>query len=176
MIERALAIPGLTSDDDVRWLADQARTRQVIIDIGPYRGRSTRALADASTGVVYAVDNWNASINRGRPDTVARAACFENLADLIETMKIRLYDWNSQLGIPPPMVRLEADMLWIDADHTYVGVKSDILTFAPLVLPGGLICGHDYNVHHPEVMRAVDEIYGSRVRSLGLHRSIWWVE
>lgn len=178
VIERALAIPGLTSDDDVRWLADQARTRRTIIDIGPYRGRSTRALADASprSGVVYAIDNWNASINHGRPDTAARTQCYQNLRDLRNAGKVVLIEHDSQAGFPDLLRDVVADMLWIDADHSYDAVTSDCRTYAPLVRPGGLVCGHDYSVHHRDVMRAVDEIYGTRVRSLGIHRSIWWVD
>lgn len=173
-VTRALAITGRTSDDDVRWLADQAATRKVIVEIGPYMGRSTRALAEATYGVVYAIDNWNAAINAWKPDTNARAACYKNLEDLLG-WKVHLIEHNSQDGVPPGLHGVSADMLWIDGDHSYEAVRSDIQQFAPLVTPGGLVCGHDYSSWHPEVMKAVDEAYGERVRSLGIHRSIWWV-
>ena len=35
------------------------------------------------------------------------------------------------------------DLLFIDGDHSYEGVKQDYLTYAPLVLDGGLIVLHD---------------------------------
>jgi predicted O-methyltransferase YrrM len=35
------------------------------------------------------------------------------------------------------------DLLFIDADHTYEGVKSDFAMYAPLVRPGGLVVLHD---------------------------------
>jgi len=35
------------------------------------------------------------------------------------------------------------DLLWIDADHSYAGVKQDVEMYAPLVRPGGLIALHD---------------------------------
>jgi predicted O-methyltransferase YrrM len=174
-IERALAITGRTSDDDVRWLAEQARQRPVIIELGPYQGRSTRALADASPGVVYAIDNWNAAINHWQPDRNARAACHQNLADLIAIEKVFLIEHDSQAGAPARLDGVQADMLWIDADHSYEAVRSDIRTYAPFVKPGGLVCGHDYSCWHPEVVRAVDEAYGTRVQTLSIHRSIWWV-
>lgn len=174
MIERALAIQGRTSDDDVRWLADQAASRAVIVEIGPYMGRSTRALAEATYGVVYALDNWNAAINQWKPDTNARAACQENLADLLG-WKVHLLEHNSQDGVPELLRGVAVDMLWIDGDHSYEAVRSDIRTFAPLVKHGGLVCGHDYSVWHPEVVKAVDEAYGTRVKTIDIHRSIWWV-
>lgn len=171
---RALAIPGLTSDDDVRWLAAQAAGRDVIVEIGSFKGRSTRALADACPGVVYAIDDWNATLC-GHADTGARAAFHANLADLLGT-KVIAFEHNSQLGIPAALRTVAVDMLWIDGDHSYAAVRSDIGCFGPLVRPGGLICGHDYSVHRPEVVRAVDEAFGRhRVQTLGIHRSIWWV-
>ena len=35
------------------------------------------------------------------------------------------------------------DLLWIDGDHSYDGVKQDLETYAPLVRAGGMIALHD---------------------------------
>lgn len=42
------------------------------------------------------------------------------------------------------------DLLFIDGDHTYEGVKRDFEDYAPLVREGGLIAFHDI-VEHPRV-------------------------
>lgn len=47
------------------------------------------------------------------------------------------------------------DFVFIDADHTYEGVKQDIDTYYPKVKIGGMILGHDN--HWPTVKRAIDE-------------------
>jgi len=41
----------------------------------------------------------------------------------------------------------KADMLFIDGDHTYDGVKADYEMYSPLVRPGGLIGFHDICQH-----------------------------
>jgi predicted O-methyltransferase YrrM len=40
------------------------------------------------------------------------------------------------------------DLLFIDADHTYQGVKRDFELYGPLVRPGGLVAFHDICHHH----------------------------
>jgi predicted O-methyltransferase YrrM len=44
----------------------------------------------------------------------------------------------------------EVDFLFIDADHTYNGVKRDFELYSPLVRPGGVIALHDI-CNHPRM-------------------------
>ena len=53
------------------------------------------------------------------------------------------------------------DMVFLDADHSYEGVKADLAAWLPKVKPGGWIGGHDYANTDPRfrfgVTEAVDE-------------------
>ena len=50
--------------------------------------------------------------------------------------------------------------VFIDGDHGYSAVKTDIKTWHPKVRPGGYIVGHDYlSPFHPGVKQAVDECF-----------------
>ena len=51
------------------------------------------------------------------------------------------------------------DFCFIDANHTYEFVKKDIEAFLPKMKPGGVMAGHDYNMSHPGVIRAVNEMF-----------------
>ncbi len=44
----------------------------------------------------------------------------------------------------------EVDLLFIDGDHTYEGVKMDFQRYSPLVKKGGIIALHDIAEHPPE--------------------------
>ena len=52
----------------------------------------------------------------------------------------------------------EIDFVFIDADHTYKGVKADILAWMPKVRKGGYITGHDCD--NENIKRALVEIFG----------------
>jgi hypothetical protein len=57
------------------------------------------------------------------------------------------------------------DFVFIDADHSYDGCKSDIAAWLPKVKAGGWLCGHDYRnteCPFPGVERAVDEFAAKR--------------
>lgn len=46
---------------------------------------------------------------------------------------------------------LELDLLFIDADHSYDGVRRDFVLYGPLVRAGGLVVFHDICEHAPEL-------------------------
>lgn len=51
------------------------------------------------------------------------------------------------------------DVLFIDGDHSYEGVKPDFLLYRDLVRPGGLIFFHDIALHPPEQDCHVDRFW-----------------
>jgi predicted O-methyltransferase YrrM len=58
------------------------------------------------------------------------------------------------------------DLVFIDANHEYLEVRKDILSWLPKVRRGGLLAGHDYDQNIPMfsgVKQAVDEIFGRKI-------------
>lgn len=68
----------------------------------------------------------------------------------------------------------ELDFVFIDASHDYDSVKSDVESWHSKVRIGGIVSGHDYGGRKVGVKRAVDEVYGDRVRLAG--GLVWWVK
>jgi hypothetical protein len=52
---------------------------------------------------------------------------------------------------------LGVGLVYIDARHDYESVKLDIEAWASILIPGGILAGHDFDDHNPGVMRAVKE-------------------
>ncbi len=64
------------------------------------------------------------------------------------------------------------DFVWIDGDHTGEQVKRDIENYEPLIVPGGLIGGHDFG-QVPHLTERIKEKYGDRINTGG--DFTWWV-
>jgi len=169
-IERALEIPGWMSARELRWLAARAAESRDILEIGAWRGRSTRALADNTEGTVHVVDDWSgAGWDYGEDMANVRRRFRSNLLDHIETRRVYVFERSSAEAVEVLKHR-RFDLTFVDGDHRYEAVKRDLELWEPLTI--GLLCGHDFG-SMPGVAEAVTERFpeAERVKDT----SIWWV-
>jgi len=174
-VSRAAQVFGWMSGAELEWLGKQALDHLVIVELGSYLGRSTRALGDNTLGKVYAVDDWMGADTGDyeRPLTAERSnQMYEefrvNVADLIEAGIV--VPCKLQHGTESNALDLTPDMVFIDGDHSYEACRRDIQTWWPRLAPGGLLCGHD-SLHAP-VTRAVNESLASW--STAKETTIWY--
>ena len=102
-----------------------------IINIGSERGVSTLAmLEERPSATIFSID-----VEHGRGE-------IRNAKDAgLDTNRIiRLLGRSQEIGESWPY---EVDFIWIDGDHSYEGVKGDILVWAKRVIPGGVMAFHD---------------------------------
>jgi predicted O-methyltransferase YrrM len=174
-IKAALTVPGWMDQHCLEWLAKKAATRTRIVEVGCWMGRSTAALAENTSGVVFAVDTWLGSeehqseINAHAPDWLYREF-LKNMQPYINNLKVAPIRMSST-DAARTLSGEQFDMVFIDASHDYESVKADIIAWLPLIRLGGIICGHDRN--HPPVYRAVHEAFPERVEE---ETDIWFVQ
>jgi hypothetical protein len=65
----------------------------------------------------------------------------------------------------------EFDFVYIDGNHDFEYVKSDLELYYPLVKHGGILAGHDYSRSFPGVVEAVDEF--AHQHGLKLTEDLW---
>lgn len=67
------------------------------------------------------------------------------------------------------------DFVFIDANHLYEWVKTDIQVWTPKVRKGGIISGHDY-INKPKygVIKAVHECFVMQELHVNLRHKVWW--
>lgn len=175
-ISNAILIPGWTNEAELLWLAEQALTRHSIVEVGCWKGRSTRALADNTPGFVIAVDTWKGTPADGHYKELADKPGtwlynqFYNNCGYLSNVNMRQCESIAQARLLAALGRSAFDMIFIDAAHDYESVKADIVAWRPRLVPGGLLCGHDFDAGRPGVVQAVRELIPNIGRGPG---SIW---
>lgn len=173
-VAEAAGIDGWMSEAELAWLAGVAKGCRIIVEIGSWKGRSTKALAMHTGGVVYAIDDWRGDEHGSAelrqelaakgPDGV-HAEFLRNLEPEIRAGRVVVLRRRSAEAAPVLRELLGgrgADLVFIDAEHTRASVKHDIETYRPFLREGGLLAGHDYSGAWPGVVLAVDELVPGR--------------
>jgi precorrin-6B methylase 2 len=164
-------IKGWMTDEELIILQDLASKSKDIVEVGCWKGRSTKVLLETFSGTVYAVDHFLSSEN-----DLTELASFgldiynEFMKNVGHFPNLKVLRGNS-VDIAKEFDK-NVDMVFIDAGHEYEEVKADIEAWLPKC--NKIICGHDYSDDHPGVMKAVKEKFHDH--GINVNQSIWWVE
>lgn len=171
LISNAAKINGWMSHQELEFLARAARGLTKILEVGCFKGRSTRVLADNCSGNVYALDPWNGPY-RYEDGRVFLTMGDEHFKEFVKNTQScnniiicrgTLTEYVDHLPV--------MDFIFLDGDHRYEEVKSDINNSLKLLRSGGILAGHDYTHNDwPGVKKAVDELLGKTSHN----DSIWY--
>jgi predicted O-methyltransferase YrrM len=165
--------------DIVKQMPDSA----VMVEIGSWKGRSTACLGveiiNSGKGIcLICVDAWKyvpsteqpvssqAKFDKVYNEFVENTRLFENFLSIVRKDSVQAAGYFRDNSI---------DFVFIDALHTYEGVKADAEAWLPKVRPGGIIAGHDsFTRVHPGVKKAVDELFPNV--NLIPDQNVWWIK
>lgn len=113
------------------------------LNLGHGQGGSAMCLAAGLNylnmpGIVHSIDMF--STNSGHLKHVAEASLVRTGLD----QRVKLYR-GLTLKYVEMVSKMELSFLFIDADHSYEGVKADFLAFSPFVKINGAVAFHDTN-------------------------------
>jgi predicted O-methyltransferase YrrM len=171
-VVECLKIQGWKTQDELVWLARQAQKSKVVIDIGCWRGRTTKLMAAVMRhrGVLVAVDHLAVGYTgeTARNQILRTEGNLKILQDFLKNLDKEISEGLVQAifmdgdeareAVKNCLNGIRADFCWIDGDHKYEDVVADIKAYLPLMKPGGVFAGHDYEKSFPDVMRAVEEL------------------
>jgi hypothetical protein len=118
------------------------------VEIGSYRGQTTRFFADRTHRAIIAIDPFyekNGFPNH-RQEFLKNTAAFKNVSLLRMTS-----------GVGASHIQ-RASFAFIDAGHDYANVRFDLSAYAPKIVSGGILACHDTdNIDFAGTRRAVFE-------------------
>lgn len=88
---------------------------------------------------------------------------------LLEIFEDKIVWIHEMSDVAYKQIKEKLDFVYIDANHTYDFVKSDLTIYRDMVKDNGLVAGHDYG---DKVKKAVDELVSKD--KLKVEKSDWW--
>lgn len=183
-VAAGLAIQGWKSAEELAWMAEQASNAKIVIDVGCWRGRTTKTMASVCPGIIIAIERIDGpySDDTGRNEILKSVSQTSIFSDFFENLKNEVKEYRViPIFINAPEVyrhvkamlgETRVDFVWVDGDHAYPDVSQDIRIYGGLVQDGGILAGHDYEPSFPGVMKAVDELCPGFQRGPG---TSWWI-
>jgi predicted O-methyltransferase YrrM len=156
---------------------------KTIVEIGVWRGRfSDVLLSTMNPKKLYLVDPWIATSEDEAEDALTTAkngaqmeqihnAVNNRFSDQIEAGQVEIirdYSANALTAFDDGSI----DLIYIDGDHTYEAVKTDIQLAWQKIRPGGYIMLDDYHRQGwwgDGVLRAVHEFVGTQNGDIRIH-------
>jgi len=114
-----------------------------VCEIGSYLGASTYVLGAAACinkGRIFAIDTWDNEAMGAEAKVDTFSEFLNNIYEFRDVIQ-PIRGWSRDVAdrIPDGL-----DMVFIDGDHSYEAVLSDLLLYIPKLRRGGLIVMHDY--------------------------------
>jgi hypothetical protein len=179
-------IPGYITEREARFLMTAialAPASGASVEIGSFKGRSTAGLAYIARhyglGSVVAIDPHTCP-SPGDPSLGGDVSTFEHFTGNLRRAAL--------LGAVDPRQAYAADVakgwdrpirfLWIDGDHGYAAVQSDLRLFKPFLVAGAIVVMHDVLGTWEGPLRVFDEevLRGDGFGPAGFYGSIAWAQ
>lgn len=156
---------------------------KTMVEIGVARGHHSAHLLEAIPDLlVYSIDPWGYF-----PDEYDNMYSYHTLAD-----DEKLYRQAAELLKPfgrrsnilrctssraTRLINETLNMVHLDGDHSYEGIKEDIKNWWGKLKVGGILSGNAYGHNaHPGVAKAVNEFINKKGLKLNLEISlVWWI-
>jgi predicted O-methyltransferase YrrM len=127
-----------TEDETLDLLASYAKDAGYMVESGTYMGASAMVMLGVGVGHLWCVDKFMVA----GTEFVTRY----NLSQWIKNGRCELIIGDSERAgsMLAPHMTGKVDLIWVDDGHATEDVLRDIRCLKPLLKPGGVMLGHDW--------------------------------
>lgn len=160
------------TDSETKLLRGIATNSRSVVEVGVYEGATSREIVDVMRpdGRLYLIDPYSPGtrIERWIGFSAARHIALRTVRDHRD--KVRFVRQTSLAAASSLKLDHPADLIFIDADHSYQAVSDDFRAWAPHLSPGGRMAFHDSRLspQRPDLgpeagpVRLVDELIAEK--------------
>jgi len=134
------------------------------LEVGCFRGVSSEVFLLHEPKEMHFVDIWGKNPNYKEANWALKSKNWDLIKSEFEE-RVTTYKETTDITIIHDFSKEASksiadnyfDFIYIDGDHSYNGVKADILHWLPKLSKDGYFCGHDYTIH--AIQRACHEVF-----------------
>lgn len=131
------------------------------LEIGVHNGTSMSYFVSSENAEKsYGIDLFEGTINKYKRDKLLLDKSYKNITNNNLKCEINLIKGNSfneNIINKVKELNINFDLLFIDGDHTYKGIKKDFLNYNKFVKKNGYIILDDYEPNYPGILKFTDE-------------------
>jgi len=151
-----------------------------VIEVGVWKGDFSREILRKDPSILHLVDPWIHQDNKGEWYRISQES-MDSIYDSVvqkygSLSNVKIWRVKSENFRPIPSV----DLVYIDGDHSYEGVKKDLRVFWPMVKSGGYLTGDDYSWTNKECPMgpkpAIDEFVKNNNLQLTVRGDQWIIQ
>ena len=140
-------------------MAQEMAPGKICAEIGVFQGSYSRIILASSPAHLYLIDKWTGYPGIYEEDPVTKnnlAACGELVCKEFTQPNVTIAkEWS--IDAARSFADGFFDWVYIDANHSWPGITTDIWSWWPKVKSGGWFTGHDYDlIQHIHVRPVVD--------------------
>ena len=139
-----------TIDIELSEILKYSAGKKKVLEIGSYMGKTSVAIAEviSEIGEIYCVDPWESKNGKINPMLKIFNREFKRKKLLHKVVIIQEYSTKPNIVIPKNL-----DLVFIDGDHSFEGLKNDWNLVERFLIKGGIVCLHDTTVPNNEPWR-----------------------
>lgn len=146
-----------------------------IAEIGSYIGASACCFGAAASTIrkktIICIDTWNNdAMTEGNRDTWTE---FQKNTEKFSEYIVPVRGYSTDVFEQVRAISSSLDLLFVDGDHSYEGVKGDWDAYKKLLRPGSIVVFHDFGWAEG-VQRVVKENVLPLISSHGQLPNMWW--
>jgi predicted O-methyltransferase YrrM len=136
---------------------------ETYLEIGVHNGSSmSYIVSEEQTKKCYGIDLFDDTISRYSHDNLMLNNSYQNILNnninsQINLIKGNSFDKTTITELENKINKESVDLLFIDGDHTYEGIKNDFINYYKFVKKNGFIIIDDYEPNYPDIVKFVDE-------------------
>lgn len=151
-------------------LSKQLKSNSICVEVGSYIGASSLMISKgiAKGSILYCIDTWeNDAMTEGKWNSL------EIFKDNTHSVVSKIKMMKSKSVDAAKDFNQEIDFIFIDGDHSYEGVKSDVDVWFPKLKSGGIIIMHDFAWAEGVIKVIADDVKPHLIKHSQLPNMFW---